>query len=337
MESGPSLDAKLAFLARPDAYPERPAGVDIIETHLSWVFLTDTHAYKLKKPVCYAGVDFRPLDARRENCVREVSLNRRLAPDVYLGTVPLVRTASGPLQLDGQGEAVEWLVCMRRLPASRMLDRLIATGNVSRSEIEALAARLVRFYATAAPEPLTAEEYRQTLAARIDAHLDALAAPRFAVDPDRLARLGALQHAYLNEHRGEIDARVTAGRIVEGHGDLRPEHVCLFDEPLVIDCLEFRRDLRILDPADELGYLALECERLGAATIGLWLFEVYTRESGDVPAGLVHFYQGMRAVLRAKLAFEHLHAGGRGDATHWRASGADYLARARNHAQAALH
>ena len=337
MESGPSLDTKLAFLVRPDAYPKGVARVDVVETHLSWVFLTETHAYKLKKPVRYAGVDFGPLDARRDNCVREVALNRRLAPDVYLGAVPLVRTASGLLQLDGQGDAVDWLVKMRRLPAARMLDRLIVARQVSRSEIEALAMRLVPFYGDAAPEPMAPDEYRSILAARIDSHLDALAAPRFGVDGPRLAELRTLQHAYLAKHAAEFDAHVIAGRIVEGHGDLRPEHVCLLDEPLVIDCLEFRRDLRIVDPADELGYLALECERLGGAEIGPWLFAAYTRASGDAtePA-LVHFYQGMRAVLRAKLAYEHLNDGERGDIAHWRASGADYLGWAQRHAEAAV-
>lgn len=337
MESGPSLDAKLMCLARPETYPEAPSRVETVETHLSWVFLTDTHAYKLKKSVCYAGVDFRPLDARHENCVREVALNRRLAPGVYLGAVPLVRTAAGSLQLDGQGEVVDWLVKMRRLPAARMLDQLIGGKRVSRSEIEALATRLVAFYAKAVPEPLTPDDYRNILAARIDAHLDALAARRFAVDLKRLAQLRALQHAYLAEHAAEIDARVTARRVVEGHGDLRPEHVCLLDEPLVIDCLEFRRDLRIVDPADELGYLALECERLGAAYIGLWLFTAYTLASGDAPeSALVHFYQAMRAVLRAKLAYEHLHDGDRGGSTRWRATGADYLGWAQRHARLAL-
>ena len=242
---------------------------------------------------------------RRDDCVREVALNRRLAPDVYLDAVALVRTASGLFQLDGQGDAVDWLVKMRRLPAARMLDRLIAARQVSQGDIEALATRLVAFYAEAAPEPMAPEEYRNILAARVDPN--ALTAPRFGVDGTRLAELRTLQHAYLAERADVLDARGIAGRIVEGHGDLRPEHVCLLDEPRVIDCLEFRRDLRIVDPADELGYLALECERLGSAEIGPWLFAAYTRASGDAPEpALVHFYQGVRAVLRAKLAYEHL-------------------------------
>ena len=115
-------EAKLAFLAQRAAYSDRPCRVECIETHMAWVFLTDRHAFKLKKPVRYEFLDFSTVEARRQDCAREIELNRRLAADVYLESVPLSVGADGLLQLGGDGEIVDWLVKMRRLPRERMLD-----------------------------------------------------------------------------------------------------------------------------------------------------------------------------------------------------------------------
>ncbi len=332
-----TLDAKLAFLGRPDAYPETTSRVEAVETHMSWVFLTDSHAYKLKKPVRYAYLDFSTIEARRLDCEEEVRLNRRLALDVYLGVLPLVRDEAGQLHLGGGGETVDWLVQMRRLPADRMLDHLLRYGAVTEAQIVGLAQRLARFYATAQTEALAPAAYRETLAARIDDNLRELVSPEFGLDRERPERIARLLLGCLQRHADQFDSRVAAGRIVEGHGDLRPEHVCLLAEPVVIDCLEFNREFRILDPADELGYLALECERLHAPQVGRWLLRGYGEASGDAPPeALLHFYQGWRALLRAKLALWHLRDDGRHPPGMWRAAASDYLELAQRHAEAAL-
>ena len=331
-----SLEAKLALLGQPDTYPEATARVDAVETHMSWVFLTDTHAYKLKKPVCYPYLDFSTVEARRLDCEQEAGLNRRLAPEVYLGMIPLVRDADGQLHLGGQGETVDWLVRMRRLPADRMLDHLLRSGAVTLPEITRLARRLAGFYAMATTEAITPEDYRQGLAARIGDNLRELTSPEFGLEPGGPETLSHLQLNFLQDHAELFDSRVKQGRIVEGHGDLRPEHVCLLPEPVVIDCLEFNREFRILDPADELGYLALECERLHAPHVGRWLLDGYGEASGDVPPDrLIHFYQSCRAVLRAKLALWHLRDDGRHPPDKWIATARDYLELAQRHAREA--
>lgn len=330
------LEAKLGFLQDPRVYPEPSTRVEAVETHMSWVFLTDTRAYKLKKPVRYDYLDFSTPAARCRDCEEEVRLNRRLAPDVYLDVVPLVRDAAGRLRLGGEGEAVDWLVRMRRLPADRMLDRLLHEGRVTQSEIGRLAARLARFYAGLPAEAVAPEAYRQTLAARIEDNLRALTSPEFGLAPDGPARIAQAQRAFLAERAAWFDRRVTDGRIVEGHGDLRPEHVCLLAEPVVIDCLEFNRAFRVLDRVDELGYLALECERLGAPEAGRWLLDAYFEASGDAPpAALVDFYQSCRASLRAKLALWHLRDDGRHPRGHWVATAQAYLELAQRHVDAA--
>lgn len=331
-----SLEAKLGLLGRPDAYPEAASRVEAVETHMSWVFLTDTHAYKLKKPVRYDYLDFSTVEARRLDCEAEVRLNRRLAAEVYLGVVPLVLDAAGRLSLGRAGEVVDWLVRMRRLPAERMLDHLLRSGAVEQAEISQLARRLARFYAALPAEPLAPEAYRQSLAGRIEDNLHELSSPEFGLPQELPAGLARFQLHFLQRHAGLFDQRVQAGRIVEGHGDLRPEHVCLLPEPVVIDCLEFNREFRILDPADELGYLALECERLHAPQVAHWLLEGYGEASGDTPpAALLHFYQSCRATLRAKLAFWHLRDDGRHPPGKWIATARDYLELAQRHADQA--
>ena len=332
LQQAVALEAKIESLGRPDAYPEAPSRVEAVETHMSWVFLTDAHAYKLKKPVRYAYLDFSTVEARRLNCEEEVRLNRRLAADVYMGVIPLVLGAEGRLCVGGPGEAVDWLVQMRRLPAERMLDHLIRSGAVKRAEISLLARRLARFYTQAAPHSITPQAYRQSLAERIEANMLELVSPEFGLDRDIPERLARSQLGFLASHAGLFDSRVRQGHIVEGHGDLRPEHVCLLPEPVVIDCLEFNREFRILDPADELGYLAMECERLHAPEVGRWLLESYTGASGDAPpAALLHFYQNCRAVLRAKLAIWHLRDDGRHPQNKWVATALEYLELARWH------
>ena len=126
-----TTEAKVAFLMQPSAYPEPTPHVERVETHMSWVFLTDRHAYKLKKPVVYDYLDYGTLAARRRNCREELRLNRRLAPNVYLDILPLAQDEFGRLRLGGPGEVVDWLVVMRRLDHAFMLNRLIPHSHDS--------------------------------------------------------------------------------------------------------------------------------------------------------------------------------------------------------------
>ena len=134
------------FLSKAASYGPHVAEVETRETHMSWVFLAGDRIYKLKKPVRYPFLDFTTLGARETDCRAEIRLNRRLAPDVYLGIVRLALESTGTLALDGEGETVDWLVVMRRLPEGRMLDNLIAQGAVNHGEIERVAGILAEFY-----------------------------------------------------------------------------------------------------------------------------------------------------------------------------------------------
>jgi aminoglycoside phosphotransferase family enzyme len=302
-----SLEDKVAFLRQPQAYAERPRRVATVETHMSWVFLSDRHAYKLKKPVRYDFLDFSTLEARRLDCDEEVRLNRRLAADVYLEIVALTIDPQGKLCLGGAGPPIDWLVKMRRLPSRRMLDQAIKAGSVERADIQAVARKLSEFYKSLPPVGIGLSAYRRRLEGDVRSNLEELTQPRYRLPASKTRRIATKQLEFLGRHGELFDERVRAGRIVEAHGDLRAEHVCLEAEPVIIDCLEFKREFRLLDPADELAFLALDCERLGAAWVRPVLFDTYGEVTGDdVPASLIAFYGSCRALLRAKIALWHL-------------------------------
>jgi aminoglycoside phosphotransferase family enzyme len=302
-----TLREKVSHLSRPESYPEKPAVVEVVQTHMSCVFLTGQHAWKLKKPVRHDFLDFSTLEARRADCEEELRLNRRLAPDVYLEVVPLAVTPQGVLRLGGDGVPVEWLVKMRRLPSQLMLDDAIRRGNVTRQDIRRLTLVLADFFRHAGPVALDAAQYRKRLERDIRANHEGLSPPEYSMPAALVQSITASQLAFLAREAPLLEARVAQRRIVEGHGDLRPEHVCLGPEPLFIDCLEFSRDWRVLDPADELAYLAMECEHAGAPWIGEVVFETYREATGDdPPAALVRFYKAYRATVRARLSAWHL-------------------------------
>ena len=302
---------KVAFLRTPEAYPYRPLRVDVKETHMSWVFIAGDRVYKLKKPVRYPFLDFRTLAAREANCREEVRLNRRLAPEVYVGVVPLTKKHDGRLALAGRGEVVDWLVEMRRLPDGLMLDRAILEHTIERDRgdrrIDAVGDLLIAFYRACPPADLSPLSYVQQFAREHAITETVLSDPRFNLDR---AQVGyALDHVRrgIKEDAAILQDRVKHGRVVEGHGDLRPEHICLSDPPVIIDCLEFNRAFRLVDPFDELTFLGLECERLNAGWIGERLIKRCADGLGEQPSPrLLEFYWAYRACLRARLALAHL-------------------------------
>ena len=304
--AGSTLDAKVKFLSRPDAYRPTPNEVVCRETHMSWVFLVGGRVYKLKKPVRFPYLDFSSLARREAACRAELRLNRALAPDIYLDVLPLVDTGKG-LSFGGAGVPVDWLVVMKRLDESDMLDCLIAEQRVDAVKLERLVTVLAQFYRRAAPVLLSPAihlvDWKRSLAYNRRILLDS----RFGIPTGLVQRIDHAQHRFLDRHSGLITARLRHRRIVSGHGDLRPEHIWLGDEVRIIDCLEFNPRLRIVDPFDEVAYLSLECERLGAAWVGAFIERRMKRMLRDGPTEeLFTFYRCHRATLRARLAIAHL-------------------------------
>ncbi len=302
-----AFENKVRFLSSPAAYEESGADVEVVETHMSFVFLTARRAFKIKKPVRYPFLDHSTLRAREADCRAELTLNRRLAPNVYHGLAPLRIAPNGSLALGGEGEIVEWVIAMRRLPAGRMLDRLLIAGALGAEDVERLALALARFYERADRPAIAPAAYVDRLVAEQAFNRRILTARRLAIDHGRVPAILDRMDAALRRHADRLRARAAQGQLVDGHGDLRPEHVCLEDEVAIFDCLEFSAELRMVDPVDELAYLGVECALLGAAWFGPALFErVMQALRTEPPYPLFHLHASRRAVLRARLALAHL-------------------------------
>jgi len=312
-EAVPDNAARLHFLQSPVAHVGHAgvvAAVQTIETHMSWVFIAGDHVLKLKKAVRYPYLDFSTLAAREHFCREELRLNSRLAPGIYLGLLALQQDDGGytlrpEAQLPAPGRTVDWLVLMRRLPPQRLLDRLIATGGATREDIDALAGVLAAFYRQAPAAGVAPPDYLARFQREQAVNRQVLLQPAFALR-DAAAALDGLDTALLRHAELLLD-RAAGGHVVDGHGDLRPEHVCLQRPPVVIDALEFNPALRQVDPFDELCFLGLECELAGAPWIGPQLVAACAATLADVPPpALLHLYTAYRAQLRARLAMAHL-------------------------------
>jgi aminoglycoside phosphotransferase family enzyme len=303
----PTLADKVSFLSRPDAYA-RPAGEVVLrETHMSRVFLAGDRVYKLKKPVRFPYLDFSTLERREAACRAEVDLNRRLAPDVYIGVAPLTVSPLGALAIGGEGEVADWLVVMRRLDERWVLEEVLREGRLKTPQLDRLAATLVRFYRRARPVLISPGAHLLDWSRSLAENRRVLLDRRFGLPTALILRIDRVQRRFVAERRDLIDARVRRHRIVDGHGDLRPEHIWLDHEIRIIDCLEFNARLRAVDPFDEIAYLDLECERLGAAWAGRYIRTRIERGlAASVPPALFHFYRSYRATLRARLAIAHL-------------------------------
>jgi aminoglycoside phosphotransferase family enzyme/predicted kinase len=295
--------ARLEFLRTAAAWPGEPSVPQLIETHISWVFLGERYAYKLKKPVAFGFVDFSTRELRHAACEQEVRLNRRLAPQVYLGLAPITFDARGQRRIGGDGPVDDWLVRMRRLPADRALDRLLVAGTLAERDIEALTNLLAGFYASLPPLPIKAAEYRDSIARHVQDNREDLRRATHRLPADLVERTQAAQLRLLGLYPEWFEHRVCDGRIVEGHGDLRPEHIYFAPRPVVIDALEFSGELRTIDVADELSFLAAECACLFGSDAGYRVRDRYCALAHDQPPpGLLAFYEAYRASVRAKVA-----------------------------------
>ncbi|MFC2969171.1 hypothetical protein [Acidimangrovimonas pyrenivorans] len=305
---------KVAFLSEPGAYPWPVDAVETVETHTAMVFLAGDRALKLKKPVRFGVIDFSSLERRGHFCREELRLNRQLAGHVYRDVRPLVRAPDGGLRLDGAGHVVDWLVEMTRLPADQFLDLRLAAGGVAEAEIEAVMTLLAAFYRARRAEAAEGLAEAGGPGAYCDhllqecetnaAHLDAMAAH---LGPDYRPEIAATATKLMQRHRDEIEARGRAGLIVEGHGDLRPEHVCLVSPPVIFDRLEFYPPMRRVDIYDEVNYLGLECAMMGGDWIWPRVLELLERAHGNPPSvALLDAYGAFRALTRARLSIDHL-------------------------------
>lgn len=281
----------------------QPAGVELRETHISWLFLTTDRAFKLKKPLVLDFLDYGSRDRRRLMCLEEVRLNARLAPDLYLGVRALVPDGA-ELAIVGSDhpQAIDYLVEMRRYDEARTLAAVLSTGcHGSAPEAQSLGQTLARFHA--ACPPARGEHGAERTRSEIDRNLEELLRQPQTPQDRRAARaLAGFMHAFIDRNTAGLNERAAGGRVREGHGDLRAEHVVLSPTLLVVDCVEFDAELRTLDVADDLAFLLMDLARLGADRTARSVVDSYRRAGGDCgPDGLLWFFAVHRTLVRAKV------------------------------------
>lgn len=291
------------YLLAPSAYPDKPTQIEVKETHISWVYLTDRHAYKQKKPVAFEFLDFSTLDRRKHFCEQEVMLNRRFSPEVYLGVVPVSCDSTGEYRLAPGKDVVEWLVKMRRLDETSTLENLIVSNQLTEQRVEQLSKCLTGFYSTQAPAMAVSDEFLARLRHHVLANCNDLMISLTGAE-DSIQFSTNAQLRYLTLESDYFVQRVADGRVVDGHGDLRPDHIYFqWARPLIIDCIEFNSEYRINDVVDELAFLSMECDRLGNHEVGRALLASYLRSGNDDPRpALSTFYKSYRACVRSKVA-----------------------------------
>jgi hypothetical protein len=282
------------------------AGFELIETHISWVFLGINDVFKVKRPVDLGFLDFTSLGQRREACEAELRLNRRLAPGVYLNVVPITRDAHGVHAIGGKGEVVDWAVHMRRLGVDRRADVLLQSDLLESRQVDDLASYIARFHERARCDAETSrhgdaemirrnviENFEQTRSS-IGEYLSAQQAR--AIERWQLATLC---------DAARFEARVESGRVRDGHGDLRLEHV--YFEPderiTVIDCIEFNDRFRYGDVCADIAFLSMDLAWHGRVDLAERFLARYARESNDYDLySVVDFYESYRAFVRGKVA-----------------------------------
>lgn len=301
-----SLEDKVGFLRRPDSYPPGVTEVEVLETHMAWVFLAGDLVYKLKKPVRFSYLDYSTIDRRERACRTEFRVNRRTAGTIYLGVVPLVLSPAG-LSIGGQGPVVDWLLMMRRLPKAGNLAAAIAAQRLRPVEVDRIARALAAFYAAAPPVILQPGRQSALWERALSFNRRILLDRRCGLPHGPVERVIRVLRRFLLLHGNRLANRARRHRIVDAHGDLRPDHIWLCGAVTFIDRLEFSAVLRALDPLDELAFLDVECRRMGADWIGARLRRRLAHRLGEHPAdGLFGFYRCFRALMRARIAIAHL-------------------------------
>jgi aminoglycoside phosphotransferase family enzyme/predicted kinase len=288
---------------RPAAYPApRPTSVRLITTHISWVFVTDHDVWKVKRPVDYGFVDYSTLERRQHFCYEELRVNRRLAPDVYLGVVP-VRVHDGRHGFTPAGTIVDYAVRMRRLDEAWSAESLLRQGRLTHVHLVRLADQLAACYARTAPS--SSPRSLDVVRANVDENF-AQVQPfvgRF-VDAQTFEAVRDWQLERLARDAAAFDARQATGRIRDGHGDLRLEHVYFeHDVPIVIDGIEFNERFRVGDVAGDVAFLAMELDARSHPELAASFLAAFARGADDYDLyEVVDFYLSYRAWVRGKVA-----------------------------------
>ncbi len=298
-----NLPPLIAAMTQREFYPHRPFEVELRQTHISYVFMAGPYVYKIKKPLRFPFVDYSTLEKRHHFCKEEIRLNRRLAPASYLGVVRLCRAGESFFLAEESSfaaEVIEYAVKMARLPEEQMLSSRVRGGSLEPGQISAIAKRLASFHRKASVEKAELYGNPRAVGARVRSNFQQTRPfIERTISPKFFSRIQDYSEAFLNEHLALFQSRIAEGRVREGHGDLRAEHICLVDDIVIFDCVEFDEGLRYVDVASEISFLSMDLDFLGASPLSAELEDHYGFEAQDARLGtLLPFYKCYRAYIR---------------------------------------
>ena len=292
-------------LLRPEAYPHRPDKIELVQTHISFVFLAGDLVYKIKKPVNFGFLDFTTLEKRKFFCEREVILNRRLCPEIYLGVVPVVENEAA--YFEREGEPVEWAVKMKRLPEEGMMPRLIKEKRLNEGHLDLIVNKLVPFYQEAETGPAV-NKYGslETISFNVEENFSQTRDfVNKALALHRYEHIVSWSRNFMKERAALFEARVAEGYIRDGHGDLYSANIC-FDESrqkvYIFDCIEFNDRFRCGDVAQDLAFLAMDLDFHHLRSLSRYFIEKYISLARDNQLReILNFYKCYRAYVRGKI------------------------------------
>lgn len=293
------------LLREPSFYPEHPSTVVVRETHISRVYLLESHVYKMKKDLALGFLDFSSLEKRRHYCEEELRLNRRFCPDTYLEVVDVCHD-NGNLHIGPPGEPVECLLRMRRLPEERMLQVLLREGAPGLSDAMVALGRRLAFLHGETPPCNHDQGYSDLMHIRRNWEENFRQTKLFAgvtISPGGFSALESYVGQFLQDNAEMLTQREQDGCVRECHGDLHAEHVCMTDPIRIFDCIEFNRRFRVSDILSDTAFLLMDLDRYNRRDLAERLWQVYSEVlAGPVSEKLIGFYKVYRAFVRGKVS-----------------------------------
>lgn len=301
-----TVNSLIAAMMQPDFYPHPVKQVRMLQTHISWVFLADPYAYKLKKPLDLGFLDFTSLDKRHTFCERELQLNRRLAPELYLEVLPIAHV-DGKYILGGSVQIEEYCLKMAMFSQDDLLDRRLNNGSFDPAWMDILAGDIAAFHATAkTSREIQAFGDPRFLREHVIANLNIAGKHAgMIIDGDSLNTIRQFSETFIRGHAKDFEVRQRKGRIRDGHGDLHLKNMALFrGRPLIFDCIEFNDEYRISDTMNDVAFLVMDCDAHVRPDLGFRFLSRYLEFSGDYDGlALLPLYLSYRASVRGKVAW----------------------------------
>ena len=289
-------------LMKPEAYDEEPGRIELIQTHISFVFLTERFVYKVKKAVNLGFLDFTTLEKRRFFCERELELNRRLCGDMYIEVVPI--NMSDVIKIKGRGKTVEYAVKMKRMPQERIMSRLLEENKVDCNIIDGIAKLISDFHSKAETNERISkfgslEVIKTNWKENFDQTREFIGR---TISLDEFRLIQERVYDFMERNASLFEERVRRGRIRDCHGDMHSGNIFVTDGIYIFDAIEFNERFRYSDVASEVAFLAMDLDFKGRTDLSNLFVEKYVKYSGDRElTRVLPFYKCYRAYVKGKV------------------------------------